>query len=237
MNGTFSLPGRRLVPELMDTEVVSYQHFRACLVDLERVNRASLGYRPTLRWLDRIAEGRNSLRILDVGSGHGDMLRQIWRWSQRRGIEVELTGVDLNPWCARAAAEATPPEMSIRYETGNLFDIGPDRQFDVIVSALFAHHLDDEELLRFVSWMDRTASLGWFVNDLHRHPIPEWGLRAIFAALPVHRFVRHDGPVSVRRAFDRHDLEALTRAAGLDPVRTAVRWQFPFRWGYGTVPR
>jgi hypothetical protein len=69
-------------PELMDTEACDYATFRDCLVDLSRVNALTLAYRPTLRFLDRIAAPEGApLRILDVGSGHGDMLRRIDRWA------------------------------------------------------------------------------------------------------------------------------------------------------------
>lgn len=232
-----SLPGRSRESELMDAETTDFETFAACLRDLERVNRASFGYRPTLSWLDSIVGGRQlaSLSLLDVGSGHGDMLRRVWLWARRRGLAVELTGVDLNPWSARAAREATPTGMDIRYETADVFAIAPGRRFDIIVSALFAHHLSDPDLVRFLRWMEATARLGWFVNDLHRHWIAEQGLRAIFAALPVHRFVRHDGPVSVRRAFTRGELEALLTAAGVPPGRAAIRWHAPFRWGMGAT--
>jgi hypothetical protein len=107
--------------------------------------------------------------------------------------------------------------------------------FDLIVSALFAHHLDDLSLLRFVMWMERTTRLGWFINDLHRHPMPRMTLQAVFGLLPVHRFVRNDGPVSVRRAFTGNDLRALAAAAGLAEGEVEVRWWFPFRWGMGRL--
>jgi hypothetical protein len=83
--------------------------------------------------------------------------------------------------------------------------------------------------------MEANARIGWFINDLHRHWLPEHGLRAIFATVPVHRFVRHDGPTSVRRAFTRDDIVRLLDAAGIPPGRAGVRWHFPFRWGIGTV--
>lgn len=233
MSAGFALPGRSRQPERMDEEPVAFEDFAACLRDLERVNRLSLGYRPTLDWLDRVAAGRRRLSLLDVGSGGGDMLRRVWAWSRKRGVEVELTGVDLNCHATRAAREATPAEAPIRFETGDAFDIGAGRRFDVIVSALFAHHLDDAGLLRFVRWMDRTARLGWFVNDLHRCALPRRFLQGAFALAPVHRFVRHDGPVSVARAFTRAELEALLAAAEVPHERTELRWRFPFRWGLG----
>lgn len=215
----------------MDGAGLSFKEFQACLRQLEWLNRLSLGYRPTLRWLSRIAAGRSSLSVLDVGSGHGDALRRIAAWARRAGIAVELTGLDLNPWSARAAALATPPGMQINWETGDIFALDPSRRFDVVVSALFTHHLDDDGLVRFLRWMQGTARLGWFVNDLHRHAVPFWFLRAVFAAPGVNRLVRHDGPVSVRRAMTRAEWQAALDAAR---VQANIAWHAPFRWGVGT---
>src|SRR3546814_8610228 len=78
----------------------------------------------------------------------GDMLRLVHRWAARRGLKVSLTGVDLNPWSAKAAAAATPPGMAIKYVTADLFDYRPSQPPDIILSSLFAHHLPDDSLVR-----------------------------------------------------------------------------------------
>ena len=98
-------------PELMDTEPCDFETFRDCLVDLAKVNTLTLAYGPTLRFLRRLKRagaldlGR-PVRIVDVGSGYGDMLRRIGVWAERNGVAVDLVGVDLNPWAARAASKA-----------------------------------------------------------------------------------------------------------------------------------
>lgn len=224
-------PGRRHAGERMDDEPVGYEDFRGCLVDLARLNRLSLGYRPTLAFLAAMAKGRDRLSVLDVGSGYGDGLRAMARAARRLGIAFDGVGLDLNPHATRAAREATPADLGIRFETGDVFAVDPGRRFDCVTSALFAHHLADEALVRFVRWMDGAARVGWFVNDLHRHAVPFHALRLGLAAAPVHRFVRHDGPVSVGRAFVRADWTALLAAAGVAPERASVRWWAPFRWG------
>jgi hypothetical protein len=44
-----------------------------------------------------------------------------------------------------------------------------------------------------------------------------------------HPFVRHDGPVSIRRAFTSPDWRALLEAGGIAPEETRIAWRFPFR--------
>ena len=74
----------------------------------------------------------------------------------------------------------------------------------------------------------RTARLGWFVNDLHRHQLAYYGFGALSLAAGWHRFVQHDGRLSVARSFRRADWERLLAEAGLDGV-ARVRWHVPFR--------
>jgi SAM-dependent methyltransferase len=223
--------------ELMDTEAVGFEEFRACLVDLAYVNRLSLAYRPTLAFLDCLVAGpqrpRGPISIVDVGSGYGDMLRAIHAWARRRGIAVSLTGVDLNPWSRRAAAEATAISQDIRWVTADALAYSPPEGIDVVVSSLFTHHLPDPKIVRFLGWMEERARLGWFVNDLHRHPLPYHFFRHASRLAGLHRFVQHDGPVSIARAFAAADWRRLLTAAQIDPETAEVRWRVPFRLTVG----
>lgn len=111
------------LPEWMD-EPCSYEDFRACLVDLAQVNTLTFASRPTLDFLSRIASNipsKQPLRIVDVGCGGGDMLRRIERWAAAKKVPVQLTGIDLNPYAARAAREFTHTASRIEWLTGNAF--------------------------------------------------------------------------------------------------------------------
>jgi len=211
---------RAQLTELMD-EPCSRGELRACLRDLARVNEWFFGYRPLLAWLDAIVSGRRAeplripLRILDVGCGYGDSLRSIEQWAHARGAAVELTGLDINPDTVAIAAEATPHTSRIRWVAADVFAYEQERPIDLIVSSLFTHHLADADVVRFLEWMERRAQLGWFVNDLSRAAVP-YRLFAIFSKLAgLHRFVQHDGPVSIARSFVPEDWRALCAAAGL----------------------
>ena len=225
---------RGTAPELMDTEAVTFEDFRACLEQLVQVNGLFFPYWPTLSFLDRLHKcGRlntgRPISIADIGSGYGDALRRIDRWAQKRGIPVDLQGVDMNPWSARAAAEVTGLDRPIRWISQDLFDYQPDAGIDIVISSLFTHHLPDPQLARFVAWMETTARIGWFVNDLQRHPLPYYALKAGFTLTRRHRFVTHDGPVSVANAFKRDDWLRTFDAAGLPRDAATVKAWVPFR--------
>lgn len=234
---TLNFAARSSQDELMDTESVSFEDFRACLVDLARVNRLTLAYRPTLAFFDRLLPsvrrlGR-PLEVVDVGSGYGDMLREIDAWALRRDVSVSLTGVDLNPWSRMAASEATGPSRKIRWVTADAFAFDPPRGIDVVVSSLFTHHLPDPLVTKFLGWMEARTRLGWFVNDLHRHPLPYHFFRHLAKLVGFHRFVQHDGPVSVARAFAKSDWQRLLTEAEIPHGDVEIEWMVPFRLTVG----
>lgn len=212
----------RELPELMDGDC-SYDDFRDCLRSLEKVNRWLLGYRPTLAWLEYLKHRLHQpVHILDVGSGGGGMLRKIAGWARQRGIRVRLTGIDLNPFAARAAAELTPKDLAITWVTGDAMEYRPAIPIDIVVSSLMTHHLEDEQIIELLNWMDETAQVGWFINDLERS---EW-CSQIFGWMRWHRIVRHDGQVSFRRAFRQDDWKALLAMSKIPPKSVTIeRWQ------------
>jgi 2-polyprenyl-3-methyl-5-hydroxy-6-metoxy-1,4-benzoquinol methylase len=213
------------LPEWMDAPC-SYEDFRQCLVDLRQVNRLTLSYRPTLNFLDQlvaIATPHQALRIVDVGSGGGDMLRCVERWAKRKGIAVTLTGIDLNPYAARAAKEFTANESAIQWITGDA--VAYAERADIVLSSLFTHHLEQVEIVRFLAWSEAVAQRGWFINDLVREATPYRLFGLVAKVMRWHRFVRHDGPVSFRRSFREEDWRRMVEASGI--ATTAVeltRW-------------
>lgn len=221
---------RAELTELMD-EPCSRSELRACLRDLSRLNRWFLAYRPILDWLGEVAplSYAQPLHILDVGCGYGDSLRRIERWARANAVAVELTGLDLNPDAVAIAAEATPPNSAIRWIAADVFAWQLDMPVDFIVSSLFMHHLTEQDLIRFVQWMESNARHGWFVNDLSRAAIPYHLLRIFTKLAGLHRFVQHDGPVSIARSFVPDDWRRKCAAAGLDLRAVSIQPFFPAR--------
>jgi 2-polyprenyl-3-methyl-5-hydroxy-6-metoxy-1,4-benzoquinol methylase len=222
---------RSRAPELMDGDDVTAEDFAACMADLATVNTVTLARGPTLAFVRQalagLAPGTVPI-ILDVGFGAGDMLRSIAAMLPRTGRSARLVGIDLNPRSEPAARALTDPVMGIEYRTGDAFACPVDQAPDLVISSLVTHHMSDDEIVAFLRWMEATAKRGWFVNDLHRHAIAYHGFSAMAAAARWHRFVRHDGPLSVARSFRREDWHRLLTHAGV-AHSAQVRWRFPFR--------
>jgi 2-polyprenyl-3-methyl-5-hydroxy-6-metoxy-1,4-benzoquinol methylase len=227
-----SFASRSAEMEEMEAADVAEADLVDCLNDLARANTLTMARPPTLHWLERATRSLSrgsSFSLLDVGYGQGDMLRVIHSWATRRGLEPRLAGIDLSPWSATAAAAATDPALKIDYLVGDVFDYRPGEPIDFVVSSLVAHHMPDDVLVRFLRWMEANARRGWFINDLHRHPVAYYGFMALSSATLMHRMVRHDGLISVARSFTRADWMRLLAASELAPGSVAVDWRFPFR--------
>lgn len=219
--------------ELMDTEVFSFEEFHQCLRHLEFINVCTFAYRPTLQWLkkmNRHVPDEKTIYILDAGSGGGDMLRRILGWSQNHGLKVKLMGADLNPWSKKSAEKMTSKNAPISFEIADIFSLDLQKQPDFIISSLFTHHLTNPELIKFIRWMNEHALRGWFINDLHRHPIAYYFIKYTTRFISTNRLIRHDAPVSVARAFTASDWKLLLREAGIPQNRTRITWHFPFRY-------
>src|SRR5690242_11380897 len=105
---------RSTAPELMDQPDIPPPDLERNLRELAFINTYLGGHAVTLNALDQVIlkdpSTRNAAkiwRIADLGSGGGDNLKAIRKWAQHRKIQVELTGIDLNPVMIRYAQHHT----------------------------------------------------------------------------------------------------------------------------------
>lgn len=212
------------LPERMDG-TDTYEEFRQCLQELDQVNRWTLGFRPTRLFLKRVAARQypQRLRVLEVGYGSGTGLRLFGKNALKRGLAVRLTGVDLNPMAARAAAEFTSAFPADSWSgpaawlTGEAGSTPLAQGQDVVFSTLVTHHMLDADIVAFLRWMDATASVGWFINDLLRSARSYRLFNLLARIMRWGPLVRHDGPVSIRRGFRTEDWVRLLTEAGISP--------------------
>jgi 2-polyprenyl-3-methyl-5-hydroxy-6-metoxy-1,4-benzoquinol methylase len=226
MTSAEMLEARSLADEMMDDPSLALSTYSAVLRDLARVNTVTLARRPTLGFLDRALGNAKQFRLLDVGFGDGDMLRAIARWAAKRGVDVELVGIDLNPRSEVVARAATSDPVTIDWRTGDYAD-QRNEPWDFIVSSLVAHHMTHKQLIGFLRFMETYAKRGWFVNDLHRHGFAYTGFPLLAWLMRWHPIVRHDGRLSIARSYRPAEWPAMLAQADISSAR--IFRTFPFR--------
>lgn len=222
-----NLSTRSFEPEQMDDPAIDRAVYAAVLADLSRVNRWTLTVRPTLSFLSRATRHMSSFSLLDVGFGHGDMLRAIAAWAGRRGITAQLTGIDLNPLSQQIARAATPADPTIDYRTGDYQALAG--HFDFIISSQVAHHMSMDQLRAFLRFMEDEARCGWLVSDLDRHVIAYCAFPLLARLMRVHRIVREDGKLSIARSIRADEWRPILDDAGIARDGVRIRRHVPFR--------
>ena len=205
--------------ERMDAPDVDRRQLARALDDIVAVNRW-LGARRALRkhlpWA--LPADGGPVRALDVGTGSADLARTIAEWAEGRGRDVRITGVDLHAATLDVARERTVDVQAIRLVRADGLRLPfPDGAFDLAHLSMTLHHVDGPALVRILRETARVARGGRIlVGELER-AVPNY-LGARILAATVWRsnpITRHDGPLSVLRAFTPDELMGLARDAGL----------------------
>ncbi|MGH7279837.1 MAG: methyltransferase domain-containing protein [Candidatus Rokuibacteriota bacterium] len=199
--------------EILDGPVAAADR-AASLADVDRLNAWFGGYALSFRALDRLAAG--GLVVLDLGGGRGDFARRLVRRARRQRRPIRVIVLD------REAAPLDPRYPEIRRVRADAAAL-PIREggVDVVTSALLLHHLDPDAAVTCLAESRAAARVGVVVNDLLRTRVSlvlVWGATRLLAR---HPFSRHDGPLSVRRAYSPRELAVLAEKAGI--ARLAVR--------------
>ena len=215
--------------ELMDAPGLDPAELAETLAELASINTFLGGHSTTLGALPRlIPPGRREFDVLDVGSGGGDTARRIVAWARRRGLTARVHGIDLAPEAVACALRSSSGLPGLEFSVQDLFDLPTTRKYDIVHAALVLHHLPDDAAVKALAKMYELCRLGLVVNDLHRHPVAYYSIKWLTARISKNRLIRHDAPLSVLRAFQRSDLEELSRRASLPAPE--ISWRWAFRW-------
>jgi len=219
---------REIMDDLSCDGEVVFQTLR----ELEFINKWLGGNAVTIGALDALAnqiKEKELLRIADLGCGSGDMLRIISTWAAKKGIAVQLTGIDANPHIIAYAVRNLRDLPEIRFQTLDIFSTQfQPGDFDIVIATLFFHHFTQEELVTFFSRVRAGGIKHLIINDIHRHFLAYHSIRILTQLFSASSMVKYDAPLSVLRAFSRAELEEILRKAGFPAYK--IRWKWAFRW-------
>jgi ubiquinone/menaquinone biosynthesis C-methylase UbiE len=191
----------------------------ATLGDLDRLNAWFGGHALSLARVRRVAAATSracTLTVVDVGGGDGAFARRVVRWARRARRRVHVLVVDADEDTARLASAACAAYSEITVIRADARALPyASRAADVVHAGLTLHHLEPEAAVPALREMRRICRGRVVVNDLTRTPLALALVWLATRVLPVHPISRHDGPMSVRRAYAPGELGDLLGAAGV----------------------
>jgi methyltransferase family protein len=223
--------------ELLDMDAGTPAEIADSLADLQFINRWFGGTSTTVRMVERVAQaceahngaasGRWSngaesifLSLLDVAAGSGYVPQVAKQALQRKRIHLDFALMD------RAASHVGNGGRSL---VGDALALPfRDSSFDLVSSALFAHHLSPDDLVDFINESLRVCRKAVLINDLIRDPLH---LALVYCGFPLYRsrLTRNDAPASVRQAYTRDEMDAMLRRT--NAARVEIHSYYLYRMG------
>lgn len=205
--------------ELMDAPDCDKKLLLKTLEQFESINRFITPSRKLIRkhFLPTMATDSSRVwRFLDIGAGGGDLAQWFADEAQSRGLKIQITCLDLDPFTSDFARERCQSYSNIEIVCDDMFRYCPEREWDFIYSNHVLHHLTWDQLEQALRLVASVCRERFSLVDLHRNYLSYYGYTLIAAIFLRGSFAYHDGRVSIRKAFRPHELRQVIRRADLE---------------------
>jgi hypothetical protein len=208
---------RRDAQELLDQAGQDSAELAANLRDIRRVNRFFGGVSTVMRHLIPILQGiphDQSIHVLDLATGSGDIPLAISRWAIAHARSVRITASDGSDEILAVAEQqiGSHPTIELAQYDARAVPL-PDAAVDIVLCSLALHHFQPSDAVRVLHEMNRLSRRAFIVNDLVRSRRGYAGAWLAAHLTTTNRLTRHDAPLSVLRAYTPPELDILFRLA------------------------
>tara|TARA_B100001142_G_scaffold327278_1_gene384527 strand:+ start:2760 stop:3479 length:720 start_codon:yes stop_codon:yes gene_type:complete len=233
-----ALNNRDRQPEVMDQPGLDPKEHAKALMGLRRINAISRCSAGLFRPIEALAitQPAKPLRVLELACGGGDTAIDLALMAKRKGLSLDIHACDLNPEAvAIAQTNAVRRQAALTVFTADALAKPTDHNsFDVVYCTLFAHHLDELDVVRLLEVMALRSRKLVLVDDLIRSRLGfalAWiGTRLLSRSWVVHT----DGPLSVRAALQPDEMKSIAMQAGLNNAQIKRSWpeRYLLNWAH-----
>ncbi len=214
--------------ELLDKDDIPFEDIKQNIKELNFINTWLGGHKITIDGFRKLAKNKQSITVCEIGCGGGDNLLALDKWCRKNNVKVSLIGIDMKPECITFAEGRKQFIGSVKWITSDYAKVHFLLKPDIIFSSLFCHHFTDDELVFQFKWMKENSTLGFFINDLQRHPLAFYSIKILTTFFSKSYLVKNDAPLSVRRGFTKKELKILLDKVGITQFDLQWKWAFRF---------
>lgn len=223
-----NLSQRSYKKELLDGDNIPFEDIKRNMQELNFINTWLGGHAISISAFIKLVGKRKAVSVCEIGCGGGDNLLAIARHCNRKKINISITGIDLKQECIDFAASRTYSTTSIEWIADDYRNVHLSSKPDIVFSSLFCHHFTNDELVSQLQWMKNSCGIGFFINDLHRHPLAYYSIKLLTQLFSSSTLVKNDAPLSVARGFVKDELQMLCNKSGLHNAQVQWRWAYRY---------
>ncbi|KAF2341903.1 methyltransferase domain-containing protein [Flavobacterium tistrianum] len=220
--------------EIMDDFSLGGEELIGALDQIASINQLLGGNKLTLHGIKELFKKTDiskTITIADIGCGNGDMLRMLAKYGKKNNLGFKLIGIDANAFTIDYAKKLSKDFSNIEYLCMDIFsEEFHQLKYDIVLCTLTLHHFTTNQIADVMNTLNKNASIGIVVNDLHRSKLAYRLFELIGVVFNLNNMSRNDGLISILKGFKKNELEHLSKKLNLKNYSINWKWAFRYQW-------
>ncbi|WP_343586541.1 methyltransferase domain-containing protein [Flavobacterium sp.] len=220
--------------EIMDDFSLESEELIGALDQIASINQLLGGNKLTLHGIKELLKNSDTSKtiiIADIGCGNGDMLRMLAKYGKKQNLNFKLIGIDANAFTIDYAKKLSQDFTNIDYLCMDIFSEDfKELKYDIVLCTLTLHHFTTAQIDEVMNVLNKNASIGIVVNDLHRSKLAYRLFELVSVIFNLNRMSRNDGLISILKGFKKKELEHFSEKLNLKNYSINWKWAFRYQW-------
>lgn len=220
--------------EIMDDFSLESEELIGALDQIASINQLLGGNKLTLHGIKELLKNSDTSKtiiIADIGCGNGDMLRMLAKYGKKQNLNFKLIGIDANAFTIDYAKKLSQDFTNIDYLCMDIFSEDfNELKYDIVLCTLTLHHFTTAQIDKVMNVLNKNASIGIVVNDLHRSKLAYRLFELVSVIFNLNRMSRNDGLISILKGFKKKELEHFSEKLNLKNYSINWKWAFRYKW-------
>ena len=207
---------------------------REALDKIAKINQLLGGNQLTLQGVQKLIyniDKSQTITIVDIGCGNGDMLRKLADFGLQNNYNFNLIGIDANNFTINYAKKLSENYSNIKYLCEDIFNADfSELKYDIVLCTLTLHHFEDDLIEDLLKVFYNNSKIGIVINDLHRNIISYRLFQVLCFVFGLNTMSKQDGLTSILRGFKKEELISFSKKMNFKNYTIQWKWAFRYQW-------